>query len=318
MRKKFLRWLKEAALGAASVLAALTISTAEVSAEQAAAEQYRQMFRSGNFYVEYETWFEYQLWGSTHKTTYGSQVIAGKNGNRVKYSSGLASLVDNRLTMGFTTSLSRSKKLKKYPDSMYKNGNYYHFFQLDATAMLNVPNTVKSVASQNKKKPFALALPEDQLDSPTVNPEEQWDIIKRSLALPDELLIFYWDDPFFTNPIKQNAPYFNGSSKRTLDNVEYDCDQYILGIKTLAGTDIAQVAYNALYSDGKLAMIQRYFLRDGKETLEYTMKIINITPQVPDTAFNIQQKINVYSASTGDMNDLLERLELIETWGGKK
>lgn len=309
MRKKFLRYVKAAALGAASVLAALTISTAEVSAEQPAAEQYRQMFRSGNFYVEYETVFEYQLWGSTHKSSSGPCVVAGQDGKRIKYGSNFDPM--KHIFGG-------KQKLKKYPDVLFQNGTYYRFFRLDMMGQATAPDTVKSVAAQNKKKPFALALPEDKLNSPTVNPEENWGTVKNDLALPDELLIFYWDDPFFTNQIEQNAPYFNGSSKRTIDNVEYDCDQYILGIKTLAGTDIAQVAYNVLYTNGKLAMIQRYFLRNGKESLEYTMKIADITPQVPENVFNIQQKINVYSASTGDMNDLLERLALIETWGGKK
>ena len=38
------------------MIAAISLlpTSAKVSAEQAAAEQYRQMFRSGNFYVEYQ------------------------------------------------------------------------------------------------------------------------------------------------------------------------------------------------------------------------------------------------------------------------
>ncbi len=289
MRKKFLRWLKAAALGAASVLTALTISTAEVSAEQAAAEQYRQMFRSGNFYVEYETYSYFKgVWGERFRQKH-NKILAGKDGSRVL----------------------KTKLKDKLPNVLYQNGKYYIF-------------TSEKIIREN---PFSLhnptvrtylVLPEADLKSPNLNPAEGWTNVRNELALPDEIAVFFWDDSFRAESIKTSAPYFNESTTRTVDKKNYDCDRYIVDIKSLAGTTIAQEAYDMLYENGRLAIIQKYFLRNGEETMLNTMTIKAITSDVPADAFAIKKKVKVYSADKGTMSDLIRQPAFVEELGGTK
>ena len=61
------------------------------SAEQPAAEQYRQMFASGNFYVEYQM---YMLRNEKARPISGIMAFAGQNGDRM-YPSGACQ--DNRI-----------------------------------------------------------------------------------------------------------------------------------------------------------------------------------------------------------------------------
>ena len=277
MRKKFLRWLKGALVGVMSVLLGLTISTAEVSAEQAAAEQYRQMFWSGNFYVEYQTYqnFKDPVWGGNHQIK-DNHIFAGRDGNRVV----------------------KHNAKSKLPEALYQGGKYYLFI-----------NQLKGLECR--------VLNESDLSSPNLNPSEGWADVRNKLSLPDEFAVFYWDDPFRAENVKTSAPYFNGSSTRTVDNKEYDCDQYIVDIKSLAGTTIAQWAYNMLYENGNIVQIQKYFLRDGKEALINAMVVKTITKDVPDTAFALKKKIKVYAADKGTMSDLIAQPVLVEEIGGK-
>ena len=185
---------------------------------------------------------------------------------------------------------------KKCPDVMYRDGKYYRF--------LTQENHVAAVV-----------LKEEELNLPYLNPDEEWNFIREDLALPDELAIFCWNEPFRDNVT--NAPRYNGSSKREVDGKEYDCDQYVGDIKSLSGTTAFQEVYNALYDGGKLVRVQKYLVNNGKEFFIQELVIKNITAQVPDSAFKIGRKIKVYAADKGTMKDLLEQLELVETLGGK-
>ncbi|MBR1646666.1 MAG: hypothetical protein IJ685_07795 [Selenomonadaceae bacterium] len=131
--------------------------------------------------------------------------------------------------------------------------------------------------------------------------------------MPDELAIFCWDEPFRDNFTA--APVYNDSSKVTLDKKEYDCDRYVVDVKSLAGTLIAQEAYNALYDGGKLVRVQKYLLYEGKEEFILEVEVKNISSTVPEDAFKIGKKIKVYAAENGDMKDLLEEPVLVETLG---
>ena len=136
--------------------------------------------------------------------------------------------------------------------------------------------------------------------------------------MPDELAIFYWDDPYRDNSVNTSAPTYNGSSKRTINKKEYDCDQYVRHISTLANTNIALEAYNMLYYNGQLVKIQTYFVRDGKEYLIREIDIKSITSEVPEKAFRIKKKIKLYEAHKGDMSDLLEQYTQVGQIGGDK
>lgn len=162
-----------------------------------------------------------------------------------------------------------------------------------------------------------LILSEENLNSINLYPAEGWQDIRADLALPDELAIFYWNDPPF-QPRNYDAPVYLESSKLTFGGKEYDCDKYVEFAKDMAGNVINETVYNALYENGKLVMVQKYFLRDGKERLIETVNIKNITSQVPDNAFAIDKATKIYKPKNGDMNDLLNEYQEIGEIGGKK
>lgn len=269
----------------AAVLAAALYS-GSASAEQAAAETYRQMFRAGNFYVEYQVNRDAERSIQSFET---ANIIAAKNNSRIvkHYAAG------------------QSKKDEQL-DALYQNGKYYQF-------AADKSSTISNRKTSNEGK----VLPESRLNSPELNPEEDWGAVKAALNLPEELAIFCWDDKFRDNPLNLSAPIYRGSNRKTVNDKEYDCDQYVRDIKSLAGTTIAQEIYNFLYENGNLVMTQKYFLRDGKETLLKQTSIITLTAQVPDSAFKINKEIKIYEAGNGDMKDMLEQYALVETLGGK-
>lgn len=282
------------------LLSALTLP---VNAEQLAAEQYRQMFASGNFFVEYEVVDKSGQWiksdGFSSQMTYSrvvrdvkkrrNEIRAGLNGRRIAKS---GSIKD------------------KYPKALYRDGKYYKFTKMEEESSNIFFGASKSLLRN------AYVLEEDKLYSPTLDPDDSWQTVRENLALPEIFCVLFPNDPmndaaqFFPKPI------FNGTSKRTIDKKEYDCDQYINDIKSLAGTVIAQEAYNMLYDGGKLVRIQKYLLRDGKELLINDLVIKEISAKVPAEAFNIQKKFKLYDARNGDMNDLLDKLEQIGEIGG--
>ena len=271
-------------------------TSAKVSAEQAAAEQYRQMFRSGNFYVEYQITEKYNP--KTKMNRYGlydafiirPQYIfsTGQNGKRV-----------------------RGSTKAKYPDILFQDGKYYRF-------LTTLNKSSFSFYTNGKLVTRALVLSESELYAPYLDPTEEWQYARSDLALPDELAIFYWDDPYRDNSVNTSAPTYNGSSKRTINKKEYDCDQYVRHISTLANTNIALEAYNMLYYNGQLVKIQTYFVRDGKEYLIREIDIKAITSEVPEKAFRIKKKIKLYEAHKGDMSDLLEQYTQVGQIGGDK
>ena len=262
-----------------------------MSAEQAAAETYRQMFRDGNFYVEFYEGNENNRLDIIAQAR-DIQALGAKDGRRIYI---------------------RYMDLKdKFPfAAMYQDGKYYNF---------NVERGISSnifIGQHLKSTVRVLVLPEEQINSPNLDPKEYWRSTRSSLSLPDELAIFYWNDPPF-QPRNYDAPVYLESSKLTFGGKEYDCDKYVEFAKDMAGNVINETVYNALYENGKLVMVQKYFLRDGKERLIETVNIKNITSQVPDIAFAIDKATKIYKPKNGDMNDLLNEYQEIGEIGGKK
>lgn len=258
-----------------------TAFTLPVSAEQPAAEQYRQMFASGNFYVEYEVADKY----SSKKTHI---IRAGRHGQRIAK----VGLKD------------------KYPSALYRDGKYYRFTKVEEETSNIFFGSSKSILRN------AYVLDEDKLYSPTLDPDEHWQTVRKDLALPEVFCVFFPNDPMNdTEQISPN-PIFKSSSKRKIDGKEYDCDQYIKDIKSLADTTVAQEAYNALYENGKLVRIQKYLLCDSKGFLGSDLIIHVISSEIPADVFTIHKKFKLYAARNGDMNDLLDNLEQIGEIGG--
>ena len=335
-----------------AILVSVIMIPSVTSAEQAAAEQYRQMFRSGNFYVECQIFstINHHISGmiGPYEKVSGLLTYAGKNGIRMQRTTINDTKVRNKTKGGplglpmfklsvdspqmspshfkyteLSTYAERNRQStfgvvvgmateKNYPDVLYKNGNYYQFSTRGAGDAIGFKKSAK-----NNIELKAVMLPESKMDSPYLDPNENWQDVKDLLSLPDELAVFYWEDKFHRNPLGVK-PYYSGSSKRTVDDKEYDCDQYIVDIKSMANTNIAMEAYNMLYDNGQLVMIQKYFIYNGKERLVRKLQIHKITSEVSDEVFEIGHKCTVYAAATGDMNDLIDNSVIIEKIGGKE
>lgn len=293
-----------------------------VSAEQPAAEQYRQMFASGNFYVECQMFGDAEIkwgFGRPKKAVSAKLIYAGKDGNRSfrsvatknpKTTWAFNDLDLSKLYLGIDSSsrnvLNYSTASKDWPDVMYKDGKYYRFISSLKVQMYWLGKSLK-----------AYVLPENELDSPALSEEQDWEYVKEDLTLPDEFCVFFPNDPMRDGFQTKPTPYFNVSSTRTVDGKEYDCDQYINDIKSLSNTVIAQEVYNVLYDGGKLVRIQKYLLRDGKEIHLYDNVILTLSGNAPAEAFSGTKKVKVYGARNGDMADLLEQEVVVETLGGK-
>ena len=236
----------------------LTVLTLPVRAEQPAAEKYRQMFASGNFFVEYEvadssSVLVYSgIFGGTKKHRH--EIRAGQNGERIAK---VGSVND------------------KYPLALYQNGKYYKFILDTGLA----PNSMAGGIKTSKFKRYAIVIEEGNLNSPNLDPDEGWQNVRADLSLPEIFIVLFPNDPM--NDAAQNftRPIFNGSSKRTIDDKEFNCDQYISEIKSLSGAVIALEAYNILYDGDKLARLQKYLVRDDKELLVSDLIIHELSAQ---------------------------------------
>ncbi len=164
-----------------------------------------------------------------------------------------------------------------------------------------------------------LILPEENIYSPALDPDEHWRYAINLLALPEELAIFYWDDPYRDKNFDWGqVPVYEESTTRNISGKTYECDHYVNEIKNVAGEVIAREVYTAFYEEGKLVTIEKHFIRGG--ITDYTVskiKIKTITAEVPESAFAVNEKIKVYNAHNGDLNDLLENYEEIGEIGGE-
>ena len=241
----------------------------QCKAEQSAAENYREIFRNGNFYVEY-------------KDKFGTRILAGKNGTRIERmryefeNSGIAML--NPLGMIFGGE-------DKNPEIMYRDGKFYNFVEKDKANVCDEKN----------------------LRAENLDPRQGWNKISQKLALPDELAIFFWEDKFRWITPSIDAPTFQKSFTKNIGGKDYDCDQYICDVKTATGRDVAKLIYDAIYKNGQLIRIESYILRNGNEYPINVLQIKNFQAEIPKGAFKIYKGTKIYAAGTGDINDLLEK-----------
>lgn len=298
-----------------------------VSAEQPAAEQYRQMFASGNFYVEYEVADKSGNWVSPDESVsspirYSGIDLYGFNrssSSLIKYSGMVRDKKKHRheIRAGLNGQrIAKSGVRSKYPNALYQDGKYYKFTLVIKTSSGGINSVLAGGIPSSKLLRNAMVLEEDKIYSPTLDPDEGWQRIRADLTLPEAFCVLFPNDPMSGDAQISPKPIFNGSSKREIDGKEYDCDQYINDIKSLAGSVIALEAYNVLYDTGKLSRIQKYLCRDGKELLVSDLIIKAISSEVPDEAFAIRKKFKLYAARNGDMNDLIDKPEQIGAIGG--
>lgn len=257
---------------AAIALALCTIASC-ASAEQAAANQYRTWFKSGTFFVDYE---------SEYKDCFITKTIAAQNDMRMER--------NGFRLKGFAAMFGGGKK--DYPDTLYRQGKYYKF--------------------ETKKKATMAAW--NQINDPNIDPTGGWNTVQYSLAVPDEFFPVCAYDAYRPQSAAMGTVSFVGSMKRTVDKKEYDCDKYVLPLRSGTGTVLAEIDYYYCYEKGKLAYIEKVLVNKGQEYSSIKVKIKEISNVAPAEVFNIPQGCKVYAVGTGDMNDLINKPVLVEEY----
>ena len=258
------------------ILLCMTISFANVKAEQSAAEEYRNIFRGGNFYLEF-------------KDKWGTRIIAAKNGTRMER-------MNYTFEHGAIAWLNPLGAIfggngDKNPEVMHKGGKYYYF------------------VAKNKANVCA----EKDLYNENLDPRQAWNKISQKLAVPNELAVFYWNDPYRSKSPAVSEPEFMGSGKALFDGKEYDCDKYISKIKSRGGDKETFLHYDLLYKDGELFRVDLCVSKDLVLYPVSSLEVVKIQRAIPDGTFKIYKGTKLYAAGTGDINDLLEKPNEIGT-----
>lgn len=257
---------------AAMALALCTIASC-ASAEQAAANQYRTWFKSGTFFVDFE---------SEYKDCFITKAIAAQNDMRMER--------NGYRLKGYAAMFGGGKK--DYPDTLYRQGKYYKF--------------------STKKKATMAAW--NQINDPNIDPTGGWNTVQYSLAVPDEFAPVCAYDAYRPQSAAMGKVSFTGSMKRTIDKKEYDCDKYVLPLRSQTGNVLAEIDYYYSYENGKLAYIEKVLVNKGQEYSSVKVKIKEISNVVPADVFNIPQGCKVYAVGIGDMNDLINKPVLVEEY----
>ena len=168
----------------------------------------------------------------------------------------------------------------KYPEVLYQNGKYYQFIDEDA----------------------AIVLPENKLNDENLDPRQGWNLVEKKLAVPNELAVFYWNDPYFKKS-KSIA-----STKKIINGKEYDCDIY-----TSEVSGNVKIAYEMFYIDGNLVEAHSLIVQNGIAYPINKLQIKKILGEIPNNAFKINKNTKVYSAGIGDMYDLTAQLVQVDT-----
>lgn len=246
------------------------------AAELDAAREYREIFRGGNFYLEF-------------KDKWGTRIIVGSSGTRMErmnytFDSGaMAWLNPLGAIFGGTGD--------KNPEVMHKDGKYYHFV--------------------SKRKVNVCS--EENLHDENLDPRQGWNKISQKLAVPEELAVFFWDDPYRAKSSAISAPKFSESVKKILDGKQYDCDRYVSSIRQLNGSSAAHLVYDMIYRDGQLFLAQMYIVRNGTVYPVSELEVIRIQREIPKNTFKIYKGTKLYAAGVGDIDDLLENPREIGT-----
>lgn len=237
-------------------------------AENPAAQDLKNIFRSGQFYVEY-------------KDDYNVRVMGEKNGARMERTSYGTSL-------SWVASLNPLGNLfggraPKNPEVMYRAGTYYQFVEPD--------------------KAFVCSA--DELAEENLDPRMGWNKVRSKLALPLELAPLYWQDPYAPYAKSLTEPQFLASSKVALGGKTYEADRYSSTIRTSDGGE-AKYIYELLYLDGHLAQARSFVQSGNQERAVNTLEIKAVGGTWPQELFRLEKKTKLYAAGRGDMNDLLE------------
>ena len=305
-----MKWNNKWLAGALSLQILLGSSIA--FAEQPAAEKYRSIIQSGNFYVEYGP----KGWGLR-------DYVVAQNGVRM---SGM------KLEKMFGTT--------SYPAVRYENGKYYKFVNKgtvkreeeianrewksyqnyesyqDATIDSNVYSRTTAAGGNRggeyPKKTTGVVLEESNLNNPYLNPDAHWEKVRARLSLPAALKIFAYNDPYMGHEYGENEPVFTESGQIEDNGKQRVCDKYTSVLKDNKGNVKAEMLYTAIYDEkGNLYKINKVCKINGKVLPVDELEIVTITDVLPEKAIDMP-KSKIYAADTGTIVDLLKKPTLVE------
>lgn len=286
--------MKEKVLSATLVLSLVAGSVGTAFAENPKAEEYRKIFSTGTYTVEYD------LNGYVKKT------LEVSGGQRMDYTT--MPSFNNAGSMAAAAALSMinpvlgiagmfaGKTAKKEPSTLYKDGKYYQFL--------------------GKKK--ARVATQQQLGDENLDPNEGWSSVQYKLALPEAFTVFAPNDEFnrFTN---YSAPVFVESGTYEEKNEQMPFDKYVSRITSASGNVLAEKFFYMYYGkNGDLNKVEtKLKMQGGEEIKTDEIKVRKITGELPENALKIPEGCKVYAAGTGDMDDLLDRDVLVEDYSSK-
>lgn len=269
------------------VLSTFTFTT---FAEQPQAAKYREVFQSGNYYIEYEM-------------NYAKKILAVQGQKRMDYTM-LKSTPNTALAaLGFINPLFAVAGLlgggeKRVPSTLYQDGKYYQF--------------------ESKKK--ATMAFYNQLDDPNIDPAAGWNMVRVKLALPEALVTFAPND-IFNSFTGYKAAKFIESGKKTICKKEYNYDKYSTTFNNLNGQPMYKKNFYMFYDleRGELQRIKCKVRIGNEEEQEVEeMKNIKITGELPEKITDIPEGCKVYAVGLGDINDLMQKPVLVENYSKKE
>ena len=257
-----------------------------VSAEQAAAETYRQIINSGQFYLEYSLSNGF----SKRKINFGTIGIAVSGNQKMIYSAIHAGMTPESyipIVGGFLG----GNKIKLTPNIYYDGENYYDIRQ---------------------KKIIIKSTPA-QLQDKYINPEDGR--IKEKFQ---NAINISEDFGMFTGNAQVS---FVESGQRAVDEKGKKIMTYDKYVKTLLNVDGKISNYKTFfyvyYDDkGEIAGIDRLTVEgdvdtdkelNGTKYQVFHIAINKLTADLPENAFKFPEESRIYEPWLGDMNELVEQ-----------
>lgn len=253
-------------------------SSVIVSAEQAKADEYRNILNGNTFCVEYED-------------KYFKVSIAEQDKKRINYRA------FSLKGIGGWASLFMGQP-KKEVAAIFIDGRYYQFNDY-----------------ADKKK--AIMATRDQIKDPCIDPREGWGIVRKTLSLPTALRPVLDADRFNDNFNSIVKPVYKESGTETDKKNTYEYDRYVSEVKNAAGKVVMEKSYIYYYLNGEINKIKlvNKMINNGREVVEEEIKNVKILNRMPEKiAVEVPKGTKVYSAGLGDMDDLLEQPPLLEEY----
>lgn len=277
--------MKEKILSAALALSIMAGSVGTAFAENPKAEEYRKLFASGTYYIDYD------MNDSVRKA------LAVSDGKRMDYTILKVQNLGTQMALSFIPVIGMAamfvKETKIDPTALYQDNKYYQFIG---------------------KKAARVATPAELKDE-NLDPTEAWESVPLRLALPEGFVMLAPNDPF-NSIANYTVPTFVESGTITDGKNTFDYDTYKAPIKGAAGNVLADKIFYLYYDNkkGDLKKIITRFKEPGgsmEETIS-ELKIRKITGELPPKALKIPGGTKIYAAGLGDMDDLLDRNVLVE------